>query len=236
MIDGRPEEYRGPISPEMAARGMNLARKNAKRLAADAQLLLDAGRAPTAAALAALSIEEAGKVSILRGLVLASSEEQLRAEWKRYRDHRSKNGAWILPDLVAKGARRLAELAPLVERGAEHTNLLNSIKQLGLYSDCYGPTGHWADPVEVVEKALAENLVQTATAMASVGNDVTLRELELWKQHLGPVWGTPEMPHALVRWAAAMHVEGLSDTLANEFASFVYGEARGTPWTEPKQH
>ena len=46
---------------------MNAARRNARRLAEDAKLLLEAGRYPTATALAVLSIEESGKMSILRG-------------------------------------------------------------------------------------------------------------------------------------------------------------------------
>jgi len=49
---------------------MNAATRNARRLAADARLLLDAGRLPTAAALATLSIEETGKVSILREIAV----------------------------------------------------------------------------------------------------------------------------------------------------------------------
>jgi AbiV family abortive infection protein len=45
---------------------MNAAIANAQRLAEDAQLLLDAERFPSAASLAILALEEAGKVIILR--------------------------------------------------------------------------------------------------------------------------------------------------------------------------
>jgi hypothetical protein len=52
---------------------MNAANRNARRLVADAKLLLDAGRYPSAAALAALAIEESGKTSILRTLAVVKN-------------------------------------------------------------------------------------------------------------------------------------------------------------------
>jgi AbiV family abortive infection protein len=53
---------------------MNAATKNAGRLAKDAANLLESGSFATAASIAILSIEEAGKVSILRTLALAKSD------------------------------------------------------------------------------------------------------------------------------------------------------------------
>jgi len=85
---GRPQEYRGPLAPNQIADGINAAIRNARRLAADAKILLEAGRLPTAAAIAALSIEESGKVSILRGFATATKPEQVRAAWRDYRNHR----------------------------------------------------------------------------------------------------------------------------------------------------
>jgi AbiV family abortive infection protein len=135
---GRPQEYRGPLTAAEIAEGMNAARRNAKRLATDARILLDAERLPTAAAIAALSIEESGKISILRGFAIATTPDAIKTAWQQFRDHRSKNGAWILPDLVNAGAKHLFELRPTVNRNGEHTALLNSLKQLGFYTDCYG--------------------------------------------------------------------------------------------------
>jgi AbiV family abortive infection protein len=173
------------------AEGINAANRNAQRLATDARILLDAKRYPTAAVLAALSIEEGGKSSILRGLALAKSPEKLRAEWRRYRDHCSKNGAWILPQLVAQGARQLYELRDVVERDAEHTALLDSVKQIAIYIDCYG-NAHWSEPSTVIDEYLAESLVKIAEALCR-DETVATREIELWVEHLGPVWETPEM-------------------------------------------
>jgi AbiV family abortive infection protein len=223
--NGRPREYRGQLTAAQIAEGMNAARRNARRLATDARILLEAERLPSAAAVAALSIEESGKVSILRGLATAAGPDGIKAAWQQYRDHRSKNGAWILPDLARAGAKQLSELAPVVDRNGEHTALLNSLKQLGFYTDCYG-NGHWSEPDKIFEGkegSLAFHLVKIAELLAR-GEETTTREIELWIEHMQPVWLTAEMPHALVRFAEAMHRERLSTTTPQEYAQFVFGE------------
>ena len=86
----------------MAAEGIALARKNAAGLIADAELLLENERLPSAAALAILAIEELGKVQIIKRIVLHSDDaKQLKEAWKEYRSHRAKNVMWILPKLVS---------------------------------------------------------------------------------------------------------------------------------------
>ena len=98
-------QHRGPISLAMIAEGMNSARVNARRLFEDASTLHEAGRTPSALALAILSIEESGKISILRQMVLCETEEEWRKAWKDYRSHTSKNTAWILGELAARSER-----------------------------------------------------------------------------------------------------------------------------------
>ncbi len=121
MSKAKLRQYSGELDAAQISCGMNAACRNARRLADDARLLLDAGRYPTAASLAALSIEESGKASVLRGLALAPTEEARRRAWKDYRSHRSKNAAWILPELAAKGARDLEALRLAADPSAEHT-------------------------------------------------------------------------------------------------------------------
>ena len=75
MTKNKSANYSGELSAAKITHGMNAARRNARRLADDAKLLLDAGRYPTAASIAALSIEESGKISVLRRLASASNEE-----------------------------------------------------------------------------------------------------------------------------------------------------------------
>jgi AbiV family abortive infection protein len=236
---GRPQEYRGPLSPTQIAEGMNAANRNARRLAADARILLDAGRLPTAVALATLSIEESGKVSIIRSFATVTGPDELRAAWRDYRDHRSKNGAWIFPDLVRAGGRRLSDFSPIFEREGEHTALLNSLKQVGLYTGCYGEA-RWSEPEKIFaeeEAKLAEHLVRTAELLAPE-KQITVREIELWIEHLKPVWLTPEVPHALLRFAEAMQREGIVSTTPEEYARFIFGEPEASGWTAelPQKH
>jgi AbiV family abortive infection protein len=101
------DKYKGRLTPEQIAEGINAASRNAVRLVGDADLLLESERFPSAAALAILAIEEAGKVAILRELSVAQEEDKaLDNCWRDYRRHTKKNVAWLLPQLVAEGGTR----------------------------------------------------------------------------------------------------------------------------------
>lgn len=215
-------EYRGMLTPGQAAMGINAANRNAELLAKDSCLLLSAGRYATAITLAALSIEESGKASILRCIVLESEPTALKKEWKRFRDHRSKNGSWILPDLVNSGATQLKHLASVTRREAEHTELLHSLKMVGLYTDCYADA-HWSEPSEVFSEdfsALAEDIVKRSELFLK-RSPVSEKEMELWVQCLKAVWRTTEMKEGLIRFNKAMFEEGLSENKPEEFAAFL---------------
>jgi len=79
--------YSGKLVAAEIAKGITVAGRNARRLADDAATLLVAESFPTAASLAALVIEEAGKASILRALSLARNDTEIKDEWKAYRSH-----------------------------------------------------------------------------------------------------------------------------------------------------
>jgi AbiV family abortive infection protein len=214
--------YRGRLTASQAAAGMNAATENAKRLQEDAQALLDAGRASTAASLAALSIEESGKVSILRQLATATTSEEVAAAWKSYRSHTRKNVQWLLPDLAVKGARKLEDFRSLFEVGAEHPVVLDHVKQLGFYTDCLGNC-HWSVPTEVVDSQLAKSLVQIAKLLVR-RRETTVTEIELWVTHVGSAskGDLSAMKQALVAWYAAMQEAGLYQSGINEMERFIH--------------
>ena len=186
-------------------------------------MLLESKSYAAAASLAALAIEEAGKVSVLRGLALARSEEEARGAWKDYRSHTVKNAAWILPQLVAKGARHLEQLRVMFDDSSSHQHTLDHVKQLGFYTDCLG-NAHWSIPDEVIDRDLAESLVETARLLGS-DRKVSQKEIELWVEHIGPVWkgDLGWMKQALVNWQRAMHEAGLSATTEEDMERFVRG-------------
>ena len=221
-------QYRGKLSPAQIADGMNAAIRNARRLADDARTLFDLERYPTAASIAVLSMEESGKVSILRHFAIARDLPSCRRIWQDYRNHRSKNVAWILPDLVAAGARDLDSLHLAAQSDAEHTALLNNVKQIGLYSDCLG-NAHWSEPEKVIDRRLAQMLVKIADLFATK-EAVTPEEIELWIAHLGPADGAPleTMKEALLNWYHAMNEAGLLNEDDRVVREFVMGTGQAS--------
>lgn len=217
------DAYRGRLSPAQIAAGINAADENARRLAADAEILLASNRFPTAASLAILAIEEAGKASVLKGLALARSQAEIGEEWTRYRSHTSKNVGWIIPELAAKGARKLSDLKPVFDESSEHPFIIDQVKQLGLYTDCLG-SAHWSVPVDVVDQKLATTLVHTARVLTSSRRECTKKEVELWIEYVGPAWQKKdqgEMERAVIDWYAAMQRAGLLEQGPNGMEQFV---------------
>lgn len=214
-------QYKGRLTAVEVAAGMNVARGNATRLARDAKLLLDNARYPSALALAVLSIEESGKLSILRALALARSDEELKQAWREYRTHTAKNRLWPILELIMKGARKLDDFASLVAENADHPALLDQVKQIALYTDCLG-SRNWSNPDTVISKDLASQFVRTAELLAR-GDEVSGREIELWIEHVQPVWmGRKElMEKAVVDWHAALQAEGLKAVNRDGMEKFI---------------
>ncbi|MCD4846877.1 MAG: AbiV family abortive infection protein [Candidatus Aegiribacteria sp.] len=203
------DQWKNTLKPHQIAEGMNAARANAQRLLDDADILLKSGSYPSALSLAILSIEESGKVSILRQLALARDGNEVKEAWKAYRSHTKKNASWTFPDFVAKGARKLEEFRGMFNDESEHQALLDHLKQIAFYTDCLGKA-HWSQPSEVIDHDTAKEILSIAKLM--LGKRVhTTKEIELWIKHIRPVWkGSMEsMKNALHEWFKAMTQEGL---------------------------
>ena len=139
---------------------------------------------------------------MLRELACANNKARLNAAWRRYNDHREKNAQWILLELAAKGARTLKDLSPIFDRQSDHPDVLNVVKQLGFYSDCYGDA-HWSEPHEVIDEQLARSIVLVAKVLVPK-HEVSEREVELWVLHVGPHWGMPTMKDAAYEFQKAI--------------------------------
>ena len=223
MKDRVLNPYWGKLPPDKIAEGMNVARKNAARLASDARTMFEAQQHETAAALAILAIEESGKVSILRELALATDDREAKDSWKRLRSHTAKNAMWIFPELVGRGARRLYEFAGVFDPSSDHTEVLDKLKQVSIYSDCYGK-GRWHQPAGTMTKDLAGHLVKTAE-LFSAGRDIVPREIELWIEHMAPVRRRSHgwQRKALANWWAQLQAEGLVPAGEVTMADFIWG-------------
>jgi AbiV family abortive infection protein len=221
------DQYTGLLNAADLAKGMNAARRNATRLLDDAKFLLESDRFASALALAILSIEESGKVSILRGLAIAPTQEIAWQSWRDYRSHRRKNTQWILPELVKRGARTLEALR-LATEPAVHTELLDSVKQIAFYTDCLG-NKNWSEPSFVIDGGLAREIVALASTLVK-GSDVSETEIRLWIEHLKPAYGQPLpiMKAALKAWRVAMVEHGLAQP-DETFVRFVDGGMQLVP-------
>jgi AbiV family abortive infection protein len=221
MTRKKLDSYKGKLSVDQVAAGINAAIQNAKRLAEDASLLFEAGRFPSAASLAILSIEESGKVSILRSLALAKTNEDIADAWRDYRAHTKKNVSWLLPQLVEQGARKLDDFKPLFEESSDHPYVLDLLKQIAFYTDCLG-RAHWSMPQEVIDESLAKMLIQVAKMFAR-DKHVSKTEIKLWIKHIGPVWKRDPswMKQALCNWYREMQDAGLAPAGENEMEKFI---------------
>jgi len=217
----RLDQYKGKLTVSQIVEGINAATANAKRLASSAALLFKNEDYALAASISALSIEESGKVPILRAMAVSRNEQELTEEWKRFRSHTNKNIQWLILELFSKGARRLDDFSSLFAEDAEHPYLLDQIKQIGFYTDCLGKA-HWSVPVEIIDQKLAQTLVQTAEILAN-GKKITSTEIELWIKHISPVWkrSKEQMEHGLVQWYKAMQDQGLAKAGTNEMEEFI---------------
>lgn len=222
MANKKANKYKGKLSPEQIAEGMNVAKHNAARLVEDANLLLERRRFPSAASLAILAIEEAGKVSILRRLAVATDDIEVATCWRDYRSHTKKNVAWLLPQLVAQGASRLDDFRSLFSEEADHPFILDQVKQIGFYTDCLGQA-HWSIPDDVIDESLATMLVRIAEGF-SEGSATTPKEIELWIKHIEPVWkvDSNSMKQAIVDWYTEMQQYGLAPEGDNKMEEFIH--------------
>jgi AbiV family abortive infection protein len=224
----RLDQYKGHLEPSQIAEGMNAALDNAKRLAKAASLLLTKGDYALAASLSALSIEESGKLHVLRSLAVARDDKEVVECWREYRSHTKKNMMWPFHELFAKGARRLDDFTSLFGKDGEHPFLLDQLKQIGFYTDCLGKA-HWSIPGAAIDHDLAKILVDTANIFAN-GRNITETEIQLWIKHLGPVWNGPKelMEHGLVRWYTEMQDQGLVEKGPNAMEEFIVSGVRQT--------
>jgi AbiV family abortive infection protein len=198
----RDKQYNQYLTPEKAAEGINAANDNSKSLFADAILLFENGRYERATALAILAIEEAGKPTIIRSLLLESDPKAVKKEWQRYRRHTAKNLSWIMPSLVANGARKLFDFKPLFDPTSDHGQTLDTIKQLSFYTDAFTDC-KWSKPVDVIDIELSESIILTAKVMCSDDKNILSKEeMELWIKHLKPVWKKDnlQMKQALINF------------------------------------
>ncbi|MDX3913862.1 MAG: AbiV family abortive infection protein [Pseudosphingobacterium sp.] len=179
-------QFTQKLSLKLATEISNGAIENAKSLYEDAKLLYDNEKYARAISLAILSIEESGKLSIIRSILLEDDSKEISKLWKSYRRHQDKNSMWIVPELIFKGATKLDDLRKVVDKNSDHFQILDDLKQLCFYSDVF-TKGKLSVPKNVANKKVAQSILDIAKINIT---DVSPTEesLEIWVKHLKPVW------------------------------------------------
>ncbi len=217
-------QYKGKLTSAEIAAGINAAELNARRLYEDAKLLFENGRLPSALSLAILSIEESGKPSILRTISLETEDKEIKSKWREYRTHTEKNQLWLLFDLFLTGkAKRLEDFRPLTQKGAEHTIIIECLKQVGFYTDCIDER-IWVIPGKSIkDKLLVEHIIKIAEGLLGKG-ETTEKEIDLWIKHMKPVWKSSliNQEEALINWSKEMHKEGLMSGDPDGMRKFIH--------------
>ncbi|MCH7524058.1 MAG: AbiV family abortive infection protein [Bacteroidetes bacterium] len=101
----RGHQFKGQLTPKLAAEGIKLAKENARDLYKDAKILYKKDRIERSVSLSILAIEETGKSRIIKEILLIEDPKELKKSWQDYRKHTEKNLSWIVPSLFIGGAR-----------------------------------------------------------------------------------------------------------------------------------
>lgn len=204
-------QYKGELNSQQIVEGIMSAQNNACRLLKSANVLFEHADYPTASSLAILAIEESGKISILRSLSLARDENEIKEDWRRYRSHIAKNVMWSMFKYIHTGKNKLEDFKLIFDANNKDSYELDQIKQLGFYTDCLG-NAHWSTPLAIIDKDFAEFILNIAKISCHEGNNITIKEIELWKECMSPVWkqSLANMKKGILMWRHKMREEGLT--------------------------
>lgn len=220
-------QFKGQLTPKLAAEGIKLANNNARDLFEDAEILFKNGRIERSVSLSILAIEEAGKSRILKEILLAEDPKQLKEAWQDYRKHTAKNLSWLAPSLFIGGARKLDEFKTAFESSETHGQDIDNIKQLSFYTDIFGK-GVWSHPKKAIGEKFARMILEFADVLTkkdSIGIE-SEKGLELWVKYMKPVWKEQkmdEMKKALIECYIEAESQGIiKKGMAKEMKDFTY--------------
>ena len=210
----KPSPYGGTLNPFQIAEGIRCVKLNGARLFSDAELLYKQERFPTASSIAILSIEEFGKVPILRRMALATSSNEWRACWKDFANHLVKSLSWMVPFLLKDSQAKTEEQYQMFQE-KQDPQLLNSLKQLGLYVGCYG-NAHWSCPDAVIERENADVAMHCARFVSKASQPSPYdapSALHEWTKHMA---GCYSVDHITANNKVVAYLKALSDDSARD--------------------
>ncbi len=157
-------QYQGPLSLEQIHEGIVLVIENAESLLKDTRLLFDNERWPRSFSLSISALEEAGKVGVLHAMAeIPSSRQKVWVRhWRDARRHHVKTAYAVTP---IWHDQMLAPLGMLVSTRDIGQNVLERLRQSGLYVDFRGDDRRWQTPVEVVREMAVKQYEEAADSI-----------------------------------------------------------------------
>lgn len=153
-------------------------------------------------------------------MLVSDTETDRKRHWRAFRSHTAKNGLWLLRSFAAANPRPLFhQVAWLADADTDHARLADDVKQVSAYVDRYGEK-RWSEPSIVIDKELAESFLRAAEVLVPSG-EVSVREMELWLQHIKPAMRTGRTTVAARAWNDAMVAEGLKQDDRANWAAFL---------------
>ncbi|NOU12232.1 MAG: AbiV family abortive infection protein [Nitrospira sp.] len=208
-VNPLPEYYFGPLTPAQVAEGIQSAVSNAKKLYAEAKLLLEAQYWERAAVLAIQSMEEAAKPKHLRVLLLAKTDHELHQAWKAYRTYDARELRRLRFYFECVGSNAIDEdMAPLFDEPTYVTQWLASLRQRGMSVDAFD-TGRWSTPSTAIGEGVAAKLVRSAESILSSipPTMTTASALTLFVKHLKPIWRCTGSELSKAVWACYLEAQ-----------------------------
>jgi AbiV family abortive infection protein len=185
----KDKQYNQRLTPIKAAEGIKVIMENSLSLLSDAILLFENNRFERAFTLSILSIEESGKIPILRSILLEDNQKELNKLWKNFRTHTEKNWALFFLKIPVDESTKLEDFKALFDNTNNQGQEFENLKQLSIYTELF-KNSNWHSPKNLISEKLAKNTLNTTKLFVNdnLSAMTTEPELELWIKHLKPVW------------------------------------------------
>ncbi|GBD95239.1 MAG TPA: AbiV family abortive infection protein [Nitrospirae bacterium] len=149
------DKYNGRITIDQIVGGISCCLENAKELFLDAQILRRSQRYPRALSLLLMSMQEAGKIEILRKMASISSGDQKKWKklWKQFRSHEIKDALGYSHKICTEFSKSAGDIFwEQLIYDKNFSSAKEKARQFALYVDYIASDNEWWSPSAVSQK------------------------------------------------------------------------------------
>lgn len=147
------DEYRGKLTIDQAAEGIEKVIENAEDLLDDSLILFKASKFPRSISLAIMAVEEVSKIEIIKKILLSNGVEG--KIWKEFKNHKTKNHTWYFP-VLKKFSVSNYDVKHFVGVQSDWVKRINDLKNYTLYLNANRINGgsdfEWNLPKTLIQK------------------------------------------------------------------------------------